>query len=51
MIPRTPVSIAITIIVIINLVLFATGVFNAAVFWIIVALAAFYTYFVMPKMK
>jgi len=51
MILKAPLSLAITIIVVINLVLFSMRKINIILFWIIIGLAAFYTYFIMHKIK
>jgi len=48
---KKAVSIAFVVVLLINLVLFAARIIHALQFWLIVIIAAFLAFFVLPRIK
>lgn len=51
MMSRREISLALIIILVANLILFAFRLYNGLVFWIVVILGALMAYLVLPRMK
>ncbi|MDO8740572.1 MAG: hypothetical protein Q7J54_03275 [Candidatus Woesearchaeota archaeon] len=49
--PIKLMAIIFTVVVVINMILFAFGVISTFYFWFIIILCAFIAYFVIPKLK
>ena len=49
--PKKILSLLVMSVAVLSMLLFAFQIVSAIVFWIILALAGFYAYFILPKLK